>query len=95
MSTIERSISTQGSGKAGDWRTILVVVALVVGLAMGFGLGRTTTSTDPVVGPNFPAAGVHGIQGPGHVPRHWTDLAGTRAVGISSIASTPTGKDRR
>ena len=79
----------------------VVVVALLVGLATGFGLGRTATSSDSVA-PGIPASSVHGTQGPGHVPRHWTDrvdgdmhAAGTHAVPFSWSAPSPTGKDQR
>ena len=101
MSTIERSISTHGSGAWEGWRAVVVVVALVVGLATGFGLGRTATSSDSVA-PGIPASSVHGIQGPGHVPRHRTarvdgdmHVAGPHAVPFSWSAPSRTGKDER
>ena len=102
MSTIERSIGIRRPGVAGGWRSALIGIALVVGLATGFGLGRTAAGGDAVEVPSVPGSSLHGTQGPGHVPRHWTDqvdesgdAAGTHALRLSSLAPSPAGKDSR
>ena len=75
MSAIEHTISAGGRESPGRLRHILVAAVLVVGSVTGFGLGRATGSGGSTIAPAWPVT-VVGDQGPGHVPRHWTDQFG-------------------
>ena len=70
MRVIEKSITDKDSREVGGPRAVVVVLALLIGLLTGFGLGRVETTRPPVEAPNPAVFSDPGIQGPGHVPRH-------------------------
>jgi hypothetical protein len=68
MDTIEQRFQPYGSTTAGKLRVMVVLAVLIVGLFVGFGLGRAGGGSRVA-----PAWAVPVAHGPGHVPRVWVD----------------------
>ena len=90
MSVIERSIGAHGSREVGGPRAVVVVLALLIGLLSGFGLGRVETTRVPVVGTE--PCGVQRPGDPGTGPRAPTPAGpvdGERAMSARSGITRP------